>query len=80
MMAVDTNRVLLAEAKGLRRSLTKRTAKDIISDKIAALIASGVLNIDDELPSERELALALDVSRETVRGAIQSWQRAVSSR
>lgn len=71
MMALDTNRVLLAEAKDLRRSLTKRTAKDIISDKIAALIASGVLSVDDELPSERELALALDVSRETVRGAIQ---------
>lgn len=71
MMALDTNRVLLAEAKDLRRSLTKRTAKDIISDKIAALIATGVLNIDDELPSERELATALDVSRETVRGAIQ---------
>ncbi|WP_374378751.1 FadR/GntR family transcriptional regulator [Dongia sp.] len=71
MMALDTNRVLLAEAKDLRKSLTKRTAKDIISDKIAALIASGVLHIDDELPSERELATSLDVSRETVRGAIQ---------
>lgn len=71
MMTFDTNRLLLAEAKDLRRSLTKRTAKDIISDKIAALIASGVLNIDDELPSERELATALNVSRETVRGAIQ---------
>jgi DNA-binding FadR family transcriptional regulator len=71
MMALDTNRLLLAEAKDLRRSLTRRTGKDIISDKIAALIASGVINIDDELPSERELANALDVSRETVRGAIQ---------
>nr|WP_298688878.1 FadR/GntR family transcriptional regulator [uncultured Dongia sp.] len=71
MMTQEANRLLLAEAQDLRRSLTKRTAKDIISDKIAALIASGVLNIDDELPSERELATALDVSRETVRGAIQ---------
>jgi DNA-binding FadR family transcriptional regulator len=71
MIAIETNQLLLAEAKDLRRSLAKRTAKDIISDKIAALIASGVLNIDDELPSERELAEALDVSRETVRGAIQ---------
>jgi DNA-binding FadR family transcriptional regulator len=71
MITNDANRRLLAEAKDLRRSLTKRTAKDIISDKIAALIASGVLNVEDELPSERELAIALDVSRETVRGAIQ---------
>ncbi|MET1026198.1 MAG: FadR/GntR family transcriptional regulator [Dongiaceae bacterium] len=69
-MAQATNRFVLTEAMALRRSLT-RTGKDIISDKIAALIASGVLGIGDELPSERELATALDVSRETVRGAIQ---------
>lgn len=66
-----TNRVVLTEARDLRRSLTRRTGKDIISDKIAELIASGVLSIGDELPSERELATALDVSRSTVRGAIQ---------
>jgi len=66
-----TNRVVLTEAMDLRRSLTRRTGKDIISDKIAALIASGVLGVGDELPSERELATALDVSRQTVRSAIQ---------
>lgn len=69
-MAQAKDRFVLTEAMALRRSLT-RTGKDIISDKIAALIASGVLGIGDELPSERELATALDVSRETVRGAIQ---------
>ncbi len=31
-----------------------------------------MLTVGDELPSERELALALSVSRETVRGAIQT--------
>jgi DNA-binding FadR family transcriptional regulator len=66
-----TYRLVLTEAMDLRRSLTRRTGKDIISDKIAALIASGVLGIGDELPSERELATALDVSRQTVRAAIQ---------
>ncbi|QDL94534.1 FadR family transcriptional regulator (plasmid) [Paroceanicella profunda] len=45
--------------------------KDVIADKIAALIASGLLKVGDELPGERDLASALSVSRETVRAAIQ---------
>ena len=44
----------------------------MIADKLGAMIASGVLSVGDELPSERELASALSVSRETVRGAIQA--------
>jgi DNA-binding FadR family transcriptional regulator len=55
----------------LRESLHKPTARDMIYDKIISLIASGILQLDDELPSERELAAMLMVSRETVRGAIQ---------
>ena len=45
--------------------------KDAIADKIAGLIASGILQVGDPLPSERDLAASLNVSRETVRGAVQ---------
>lgn len=63
---------ILAQVPELRPSLTRRTARDVIADKLMSLIATGVLSSGDELPSERELATALDVSRETVRGAIQA--------
>lgn len=49
-----------------------RTVRERISDKLASLVASGILQVGDELPSERELAALLAVSRETVRGAIQT--------
>ena len=48
----------------------KPSMKDFVVRKIATFIATGVLNIGDPLPSERELAAALSVSRETIRGAI----------
>jgi DNA-binding FadR family transcriptional regulator len=69
---VASNKFLLDGSTGLRRDLQRRTVKDLIADKLAALIASGVMVIGDELPSERELAAALSVSRETVRGAVQT--------
>ncbi len=50
--------------------IAKRTVKDQISDKLAYMIHSGLLRPGDELPSERELASTLSVSRETVRAAI----------
>jgi DNA-binding FadR family transcriptional regulator len=43
----------------------------MIRDKIISMIASGILQRGDELPSERELSTMLAVSRETVRGAVQ---------
>lgn len=55
----------------LQEALHKQTAKDLIRDKIISLITSGILQVGDELPSERELASILMVSRETVRSAIQ---------
>ena len=55
----------------LNEAIHKQTAKEMIRDKIVALIASGILQVGDELPSERELAYMLLVSRETVRGAVQ---------
>jgi DNA-binding FadR family transcriptional regulator len=66
------HKLLLDKSTGLGRQLERRTIKDVIADKIAALIASGVLSEGDDLPSERELVAALSVSRETVRGAIQT--------
>jgi len=55
----------------LRETLFRRTAKGLIRDKIVSLIASGILQCGDELPSERELSRLLSVSRETVRAAIR---------
>ncbi len=63
--------LLLDNKAGLGRNLERRTMRDVIADKIGALIASGLLRVGDELPGERELASALSVSRQTVRGAIQ---------
>lgn len=55
----------------LHEAISKKSAKDLIRDKIVSMIASGILQVDDELPSERDLATMLTVSRETVRGAVQ---------
>jgi DNA-binding FadR family transcriptional regulator len=63
--------LLLDNKAGLGRNLERRTMRDVIADKIGALIASGLLSVGDALPGERELASALSVSRQTVRGAIQ---------
>lgn len=52
-------------------SVSRRTIKDMIGDEIETLIASGVLRVGDQLPSERDLAELLNVSRETVRRALQ---------
>jgi DNA-binding FadR family transcriptional regulator len=61
----------LTGVSSLREGVVKRGIRDIVCDKLQTLIASGVLQVDDVLPGERELAEAFDVSRETVRGAIQ---------
>ncbi len=60
----------LAEVSSLRDGVVKRGIREIVCDKLQTLIASGVLQVGDELPGERELQ-AFDVGRETVRGAIQ---------
>ena len=61
----------LRDVPSFRGAIVKRSIKEQVSDKIGALIASGILRVGDTLPGERELASALNVSRETVRGAIQ---------
>lgn len=62
---------VLENAVELREAIVRRSVRDVVAGKIAALISSGLLNVGDELPSERDLAAALQVSRETVRGGIQ---------
>jgi DNA-binding FadR family transcriptional regulator len=61
---------LIDRIPGDKGAIAKRTVKDQISDKLAYMVHSGLLQPGDELPSERELAATLGVSRETVRGAI----------
>ena len=61
---------LIARIPGDTGQIGKRTVKDQISDKLIYMIHSGLLRVGDELPSERELASTLGVSRETVRAAI----------
>src|SRR5688500_14797771 len=61
----------LAGPAGFLGSVSRSTVREVIAEKLAALIASGVLSVGAELPGERELASALSVSRETVRGAVQ---------
>jgi DNA-binding FadR family transcriptional regulator len=61
---------LIDRVPGDRGTIAKRTVKEQISDKLAYMIHSGLLRPGDELPSERELAATLGVSRETVRAAI----------
>jgi DNA-binding FadR family transcriptional regulator len=72
MIQAANRRVALAEVPEVRLGVTRRTVKEMISDKLVSLIASGVLQIGDALPSEREFAAIFSVSRETVRGAIQT--------
>jgi DNA-binding FadR family transcriptional regulator len=61
---------LIERVPGDRGQIVRRTVKDQISDKLAYMIHSGLVQPGDELPSERELAATLGVSRETVRAAI----------
>jgi DNA-binding FadR family transcriptional regulator len=63
---------LFAQVPGVWAEINKHTVREKISEKMGSLIASGILHLGDELPSERELASLLSVSRETIRGAIQT--------
>jgi DNA-binding FadR family transcriptional regulator len=56
----------------LKTVVSKRSVREQIAEKLAAMIRSGLLRVGDELPSERDLATMLEVSRETVRGAVQA--------
>lgn len=49
----------------------KVTLKDQLADKLAQMITAGLVAENETLPSERDLAEMFNVSRETVRGALQ---------
>jgi DNA-binding FadR family transcriptional regulator len=63
---------LLDHVSELRAAVVRRNIRDIVAEKIASLVASGILQVGDVVPGERDLALSLSVSRETVRGALQN--------
>lgn len=63
-------RAILTDDGATLSGVPKQSMKDFVVQKIATFIATGILGVGDPLPSERELAAALSVSRETVRGAI----------
>ena len=54
-----------------KSAMKRRTLKDQLAEKIVNMISAGLICKGDDLPSERDLANTLNVSRETVRGAIQ---------
>nr|WP_300310419.1 FCD domain-containing protein [Halomonas sp.] len=57
-------------AFAFEKTLTNKTKKDILAEKLVGMILNGLLRDGDVLPSERELSQLFGVSRETVRGAI----------
>lgn len=63
---------ILTQMPKIGRALERRTAREMIADKLMVLVATNMLRPGDELPGERELASVLHVSRETVRGAIRT--------
>jgi GntR family transcriptional regulator, transcriptional repressor for pyruvate dehydrogenase complex len=64
-----------AEAPGsLLRPITLRTAGERIAERIVTAIALGEFVPGQRLPTERELARMLEVSRTTVREALQRLQ------
>jgi GntR family transcriptional regulator len=55
------------QAGSITRIENSRTIRDAVAQRIHELISSGTLGEDGRLPTERELALQLGVSRTTVR-------------
>lgn len=66
----QVRRLPIENTKALIGDVSRQSVRDVIANKLAALVSSGVLAVGDELPGERELANSLSVSRETIRGAI----------
>lgn len=62
----------VTELPTFREAIVRHSLTNAISEKILSLIASGILQAGDALPSERELADALNVSRAAVRGGLQN--------
>lgn len=62
---------ILGNVPDIGQRLERQTARDVIAGKLKTLIATNLLVPGDTLPGERELASLLNVSRETIRSAIQ---------
>jgi GntR family transcriptional regulator, transcriptional repressor for pyruvate dehydrogenase complex len=60
--------------RSLLTPITLRTAGERIAERIVTAIALGEFVPDQRLPTERELAMMLEVSRTTVREALQRLQ------
>jgi GntR family transcriptional repressor for pyruvate dehydrogenase complex len=54
--------------------ISRRSAVDAVRDQLTAMIESGQLKIDDQLPSEAELGQSFGVSRPVIREALGSLQ------
>ncbi|MGI9452390.1 MAG: FadR/GntR family transcriptional regulator [Geminicoccaceae bacterium] len=55
----------------LKSGIKRLSLREQIAVTFADLVAAGLLREGDELPSERELAATLEVSRDSLRGALQ---------
>lgn len=66
---MDAHSLLAEDGTGLGH-VPRQSMKDTVAEKLATLIATGVLSVGDPLPAERDLGAALGVSRETIRGAL----------
>ncbi len=64
--------ILLGSA--LKDGIKRLSLREQIAGSLADLVAAGLLREGDELPSERELAATLEVSRDSLRGALQLLQ------
>lgn len=67
---MDAKSLLGRQGQGIGGPVARGSMRDTIAQRLAALIGSGAVCIGDPLPSERELAAAMGVSRETVRSAL----------
>ncbi|MCU0829423.1 MAG: GntR family transcriptional regulator [Tabrizicola sp.] len=58
--------------KTLAEPIGKKAVSELVVQRILDLVKSGHLSAGDKLPSERDLAEQLDVSRPTVREALRA--------
>ena len=63
-------------ARGLLAPVTMRTTGEVIAERFVTAIALGQFVPGQRLPAERDLAAMLEVSRTTVREALQRLQAA----
>ncbi len=55
----------------LKEGIKRLSLREQIAGSLADLVAAGLLREGDELPPERDLAAMLEVSRDSLRGALQ---------